>query len=49
MKVLIMNVYFEFEVKESLKKKFHDKFKGGNSNKFCARVVNLVIYDVVND
>jgi hypothetical protein len=25
------------------------KYKGGNSDKFCARVVNLVTYDVVDD
>ena len=30
---------------------FHKNFmfKGGNSDKFCARVVNLVTYDVVDD
>ena len=30
---------------------FHEnfKFKGGNSDKFCARVVNFVTYDVVDD
>jgi hypothetical protein len=25
------------------------KFKGGNSDNLCARVVNFVIYDVVDD
>jgi hypothetical protein len=33
-------------------KKIHseiEKFKGGNSDKFYARVVNLVTYDVVHD
>jgi hypothetical protein len=30
---------------------FHEnsKFKGGNSDNICARVVNLVTYDVIDD
>jgi hypothetical protein len=43
-----------FRKKEVIKKKtifFHEnfKFKGGNSDKCCARVVNFVTYDVVDD
>jgi hypothetical protein len=38
--------------KEVIKETFfheNSKFKGGNSDIFCARVVNLVTYDVVDD
>jgi hypothetical protein len=58
--VIIRNIDMKFEVdtfrkKEVIKKKkqyfFHEnsKFKGGNSDKFYARIENLVTYDVVDD